>query len=114
MSNTASTGAVQPVETTREVTPFDLETFRCQLVTFFEAHRAEHFPNLPAKPVTVKRGRKYTRLFNGGSVYCFVVMATGEILKPATFKAPAKHPRGSVHNADPLACCGPYGVAYMN
>ena len=64
-------------------------------------------------PVTVKRGRKYTRIFNGSSVYCFVVMATGEILKPESLKKPAKHARGSIHNADPLKCCGPFGVAYI-
>jgi len=104
---------VQDVEVIREVTAFDLEAFRCRLVDYLERHRQEHFPRLPAKPVTVKRGRKYTRLFSGGSVYCFIVMATGEILKPESWKKPAKHPRGSIHNEDPLKCCGPYGVAYI-
>jgi len=108
-----STGEVQDVEVLREVTAFDLEAFRCQLVDHLERHRLEHFPNLPAKPVTVRRGRKYTRLFQGSSVYCFIVMETGEILKPESWKKPAKHARGSIHNKEPLKCCGPYGVAYI-
>jgi hypothetical protein len=104
---------VQDVEEIREVTPFELEAFRCSLVNKLEQHRAEHFPRLPADPITVKRGRKYTRFFKGTSIYCFIVMATGEILMPATWKKPAKHARGSIHNAEPLKCCGPYGVAYL-
>ena len=104
---------VQSIETQRLVTEFDLEAFRCQLVTFFEQHRAEHFVNLKPDPVTVRRGRKYTRLFKGSAVYCFIEMSTGDILKPEGLKKPAKHPRGNVHNAKPLKCCGPYGVAYL-
>jgi hypothetical protein len=109
----ASTGEPQDVEVIREVTPFDLEAFRCLLVDFLERHRAEHFPRLDPDPVTVKRGRKYSRIFKGSSIYCFVVMATGEILKPESWRKPAKHVRGSIHNKEPLKCCGPYGVAYL-
>lgn len=109
----SGTGQVQDVETQREVTPFDLEAFRCELVAMFERHRAERFPNLDPEPVTVKRGRRYTRIFHGSSVYCFIEMATGDILKAETWRKPAKHARGNLHNRDPLGCCGPYGVAYL-
>lgn len=37
---------------------------------------------------------------HGGSVYCFIELATGDILKAAGFKAPAKGKRGSIWNAD--------------
>lgn len=104
---------VQPVEIRRPVTPFDLEAFRCLLVDMFERHRRENFARLDAEKVTVRRGRKYARFFHGSTIYCFVEMATGDILMPEGLKRPAKHARGNIHNADPLACCGPYGVAYL-
>lgn len=59
------------------------------------------------------------------SVYCFVAAADGhnrtlgswkqgDIFKPASYKAPAKTPRGNIFNDDNgLDCCGPYGVAYL-
>jgi len=108
------TGTPGLVETRREVTDFDLEAFRCRLVDMFERHRAAEFPNLDPEPVTVRKGRRYARFFQGTSCYCFVDLGTGEILKPETFKKPAKHARGSLHNQEPLVCCGPYGVAYLS
>lgn len=107
------TGTPQPVEVQRPVTDFELEAFRCQIVDLLERHRREHFPRLDREEVTVKRGRKYARLFHDTSIYCFVDMTTGDILKAETWKKPAKHPRGNIHNDNPLECCGPYGVAYL-
>lgn len=53
-------------------------------------------------------GRKYAKLvrtetWDGGEhrengVHSFVNIETGEILKPATYSAPAKHARGSIYN----------------
>lgn len=37
---------------------------------------------------------------NGGSVYCFIEKDTGNILKAASWQAPAKGERGSIWNAD--------------
>jgi hypothetical protein len=47
------------------------------------------------------------------SVYAFVDKKTGELFKPASFNAPAKHARGNINDASGLAACGPYGVAYL-
>ena len=46
-------------------------------------------------------GRKYHKVIMvtcGGqrSVWCFVDKTTGDIFKPATWKAPAKHSRGNI------------------
>lgn len=60
----------------------------------------------------------------GRSVYCFICLQAGEtkalgkltvgdIHKSATWKAPAKHARGSVFSADFDNCAGPYGVVYL-
>lgn len=47
------------------------------------------------------------------SVYCFVDIASGDILKAASLNAPAKHARGNVHKPETFNCAGPYGIAYL-
>lgn len=71
-------------------------------------------PTLTVDP----KGRKYIRIVREGgnsrSVYAFIVKATGDVMMPASWAAPAKHPRGNIFNADNgLTCCGPYGIAYL-
>jgi hypothetical protein len=46
------------------------------------------------------------------SAYCFIDK-NGDVLKPASWSAPAKHARGNIHNANPIAACGPYGINYL-
>lgn len=58
-----------------------------------------------ARKITIKAGKKYAKLIeekNGRdtSVHSFVDLTTGDILKPASWKAPAKHARGNILNAD--------------
>lgn len=64
---------------------------------------------------------------NGGqrSIYCFIRLTDGEtkmlgklkrgdVHKPATYKAPAKHARASVFAADfGKSCAGMYGIQYL-
>jgi hypothetical protein len=35
-----------------------------------------------------------------GSIVCFIDKATGDILKPASYKVPAKHARGNIGSVD--------------
>lgn len=64
--------------------------------------------------VTVKKGRRYVKVIRGTSVYAFVDINDGNVYKPASWKAPAKHARGNIFNDDNgLDCCGAYGVAYL-
>jgi hypothetical protein len=77
------------------------------------------FVSLVAPTFATERGTRYVRVVtvdpNGGrSAYCFVDTTTGDLLKPAGWKGPAKGARGSIFAADSLAGCGPYGVAYLN
>lgn len=57
-------------------------------------------------------------------VYCFIAKSdfetkqlgkvkAGDIHKPASYKQPAKHPRGSVFDQSTWNCAGPYGIAYL-
>lgn len=51
-------------------------------------------------------GRKYCKLTIGSSVFCFIDIQTGDVLKAATYSAPAKHPRSNIWSDD----CGVNGV----
>ena len=48
-------------------------------------------------------------------VYCFIDMTNGNILKAATWNAPAKHARGSIMKEDfGMSVMTPYGAPYMS
>jgi len=46
-------------------------------------------------------GKRYVKIVlnvrGGRSVYCFVEIATGLVYKSASWRAPAKHPRGTIY-----------------
>jgi len=54
--------------------------------------------------IEIGGGRKYIRLVRKDkgqtSAYCFVDTTNGNVLKPAGWKAPAKHARGNIFAAD--------------
>ena len=55
------------------------------------------------------RGKSYPE-----SVFFFVDLTNGNLLKPATYKAPElKNPRGNVFDKDILTKLTPYGVVYV-
>lgn len=86
-----------------------------QMITQFYATQ---FPELKAPELKVDWGRKYAKVVkveaNGGrSVFCFVDRTNGDILKAASWAAPAKHARGSVLGENILAGVGPYGANYL-
>jgi hypothetical protein len=86
-----------------------------------DAMRAPAFADMPeslrpyAKPLRFERGVKFARIVkNDGcqeSVFCFVRLDDGAILKAAGWKAPAKHARGNIANG--AADVGVYGPAYL-
>jgi hypothetical protein len=84
-----------------------------------DTHMAANFPNLDRPILSIdKGGRKYARIVRDDgsqkSVHCFVEIATGDILKPAGWKSPAKHARGNINDADGGASAmTPYGAKYL-
>ena len=42
---------------------------------------------------TIQTGRRYHKIHDGNGVHAFVDKYTGEVYKPASYKAPAKHVR---------------------
>lgn len=68
------------------------------------AHFLAQYPDCPANHYTLdlKVGMKYAKICKktpsqpGGSAYAFIDLTNGDILKPASWAAPAKHARGNI------------------
>jgi len=60
----------------------------------------------PYTPLTIKKGQKYVKIMDETSVWAFVSMwegvfqgtlvCKGDLLKPASWRTPAKHARGNI------------------
>ncbi len=75
-------------------------------------HEDDKDPNFPAREVVTAEGTARRVV---ASAYCFIDKATGDILKPAGFKGPAKGIRGNIRSGDWWSergdkALGPYGV----
>ncbi len=79
----------------------DLKAAVAEFVKMAEKLRAE--VGLKEPKLEVEYGKRYARIATTGinrSVFCFVDMSNGDILKSASWKAPAKGARGSVLSPD--------------
>lgn len=93
------------------------ETQLAQTVAYIQnvidTYMAAHFPTLPRKVITVNKGKKYAKLVatdTGRYVYGFIDLTNGDLLKAASWKAPALNfPRGNIH-ANDLACCKEHSI----
>jgi len=80
--------------------------------------KADVYPN---RKITFTTGGKYIKVIDDKygdgescSVYAFIDKSSGDLLKPASWKAPAKHARSNIFNEDyGMSACGYYGVAYL-
>lgn len=73
-----------------------LKAVRTRLAKYWES-----FPNLPLPKIEVHPGRRYDKIVQTGSqthVHSFVDKTNGNILKAATWRAPAKHARGNIYD----------------
>ncbi len=78
------------------------------------------FTHLDDTTFEIVKGRTYDKIIekNAGSqrVHSFIDQKTGDILKPATYKVPAKHARGNIFGNDWIyAFSGPddYFIRYL-
>ena len=72
-----------------------VEQWAMDLVDALEANYDRRYPN-SSDPVrfTIQAGRKYWKIIqNHGGVHAFIDKKTGEVYKPASWRAPAKHVR---------------------
>lgn len=98
-----------------------MENYQEKLNKFFEGCKAIHenymqksFPENPRQGWEIHNSKRYSKLVHGGSAFCFVDKENGNVLKPASWKSPAKHARGNIldeHSG--LKHIGPYGPAYL-
>ena len=103
-----------------------MSDFESKLKTFVEGcnkiyndHMDESFPNNPRQTIEHRGGRKYAKLVTvnedgkSSSAFCFVNTENGDVLKSASWSAPAKGARGNVYDDNNgLARMTPYGAGY--
>ena len=79
-----------------------------------DKHYAKDFPSLTPAKLTVAVGKRYVKMILKSSVYCFVDKTNGDVLKAASWNAPAKHARGNIFNDDNgLGGVTVYGGRYL-
>jgi hypothetical protein len=86
-----------------------------------EIYYSTHFSNSKINPITIDVGRKFIRLWDGSSCWGFISrvdgihkgapIKKGDLLKPNSWRAPAKHARGNI--TDGTAKWGIYGPNYL-
>jgi len=76
-----------------------LEVYRiCADLSYFDKYVILEEPGkryIRLIPVEYKDGKPFSE---SRSVGAFVDITTGDVLKPASWKAPAKHPRGNIYS----------------
>ena len=93
-----------------------IEKFRASLENMLVQRHAERFAVLPPPSIEISIGKRFARIIRndpGASAYGFIDLSNGDLLKAASWKAPAMHARGNIFADDMLAGCGPYGMAYL-
>lgn len=84
----------------------------------------KNFPNLKPPILKIQKGKRYIKIIKvdqdgtSKSVFEFIDAKEGptygDILKPASWRAPAKHARGNVFDGSwGVNAVGPYGPAYL-
>jgi hypothetical protein len=95
-----------------------LRLFALEAEYVVNALMERHHPTLAKKTITIERGRRYARLViasvgheSSRSVYGFVDMMTGDIVKSESWKKPAKHGVvGSLLDITTWSCIGLYSI----
>lgn len=99
-----------------------VDGFDAALATWLERAQAQiventtkNYTNVKPSVLSLQEGPCYVKVVSNDSsgsrsAFCFICKATGNVLKAASWKAPAKGPRGSIFG-DNLGV-GPYGAHY--
>jgi hypothetical protein len=69
---------------------FDLVKLR------YETYMKTAFPNSDIGNVEMIKGRKYTKIIVDRGIHSFIDNTNGNILKPNSYRAPHKTPRGNI------------------
>ena len=89
---------------------------KCQVIV--DDHMKQYSWN---EKLSVNKGRRYDKIVSTGTddrpsirVWAFVDKTNGDILKPESWRKPAKHARGNIYEDDCMQFIGPHGPAYMD
>ena len=102
-------------------------TWLAACVGMCDNYMAQNYPNNPKEKLEASFGTRFIRIMKRSvdvdqttqrpfhsSAWAFVDRTNGDVLKPATWKAPAKHSRGNIFDPqNGLGSMGPYGPAYL-
>ena len=86
------------------------DTFLADSQALVDAYMAKHFPKNNRKVLGFDVGRRYIRVYiqtvgqSDKSCHCFVDTTNGDVLKPDSWKKPARGARGNIYTtriADP-------------
>lgn len=81
----------------------------------FEHNKAVFSNEALYNKLSYKVNKKYIRVCDNSSAWAFIDKENGDVLKPASFKTPAKGSRGNIfdkHNG--MKYITAYGPAYLN
>ena len=105
----------------RSATLEDVEQFvgRCQQIV--TDHHTSNYPKLPVPVLHITEGKRYFRIMrkdyptaDSGSAWAFIDSTNGDVLKPASWKRPAKHARGNIFDENEgMKYMSSYGPAYL-
>ena len=118
----AAIAAVQPdhCSPSVDVIVANARAFAAEVAAVIEANYRATCPNMVAAGVmdscTIEFGRKYAKIVRTASrsVFAFVDLANGNILKPASWAKPAAGARGNVLDIDGRRkSYTPYGINYL-
>ena len=95
------------------------ESFLNGVRKIYDDHMDKSFPTLEKNVIEYTEGKRYIRLISrrpdaqSGSAHLFVDKKNGDVLKTASWAAPAKGARGNIFDAhNGLARISPYGAEY--
>lgn len=118
LQNTSNTGNKQMAHLLVPVTDGKLDDFMDAVQEMKTSiFKKSYLPDFCNPIMTVTKGKKNAKIIVSDphtSVFCFIDLSTGNILKAAGWKAPAKHARGNIHTpTHGVEFLGEHGAAYL-
>lgn len=95
-----------------------LDTWMIGAQDIIDQYFNKQYTKLDVPQLSMMEGKRYIRIvkitYGQSSAHAFIDKDTGDVLKPAGWKAPAKHRRGNIFDdQNGLGQMGPYGPAYL-
>lgn len=77
-------------------------------------YRLLHYKNNPRETLDVANGKKYIKIVKNRAAWAFIDKVSGDIFKPASWAAPAKHARGNIFDeSNGMKYMSAYGPDYL-